>query len=125
MAKRLILISLLLALAGSVVSGMPLHSSNSHMMKCCDKAKSADQTPEAYAARLCCAVDCSDSTPTPSSSSYNTSPSNFTLSRSISDQIVSLLKTSKVQPVLSFSYELYPILIPTRPKHIQHNSFLI
>jgi len=125
MAKRLILIILLLALAGGVVSGTPLHSPNDKMMKCCDRAKSKDKSPEASIARLCCGLNCSESTPTPSSVSFNFSPSNVTISKSIADQIAALFPEENVQESTSFQYSRKTLSRTFQPKYIQHNSLLI
>ena len=114
-----------LALAGSVLAGMPLHSGNGQMMKCCDKAKGNDKTPEADAARVCCAVNCSDSTPTPSSPSFNFSPASIAISRSIAEQIAALFPTAKALPFISPQYSREILTQTFQPKYIQHNSFLI
>src|SRR5258708_6710330 len=125
MVKRLTLFILLLALAGGVVSGTPLHAPNDTMMKCCDKAKSKDKSQEASIARLCCGLNCSESTSTPSGVSFNFSPSNVTVSKSIAEQIAALFPTRKVQTSLSPQYSRETLPRTFQPKFIQHNSFLI
>ncbi len=125
MVKRITLLFILIALAGGVVSGTPLHSPNDKMMKCCDKARSKDHSPAAEATRLCCAVNCSESIPTPSGISFSFYPSNKPVSQSIAEQIAALFPTRTVQPSKS---PLYSRLVLTRtfqPRYIQHNSFLI
>jgi hypothetical protein len=54
MKKRLTSVFLLLALAGGVLAGMPMHSGNmnSRMMSCCKKAKSKERTKEAGIAQV-------------------------------------------------------------------------
>lgn len=69
MAMRLRLTSLvlLLVLVGSASAGIPMHSGESECnmgpsmqgMDCCQAALMGGQTPDADAARLCCAIDCS------------------------------------------------------------------
>jgi len=66
MFKRLTAILLLLALGAGAASGAPLHSGQKEcgmgesmeMMDCCKRARSAGNTPDIQAARLCCAVNC-------------------------------------------------------------------
>lgn len=125
MLVRVLILFVLFALAGSVVSGTPLHSRNDKMMKCCDKARSKDHSPAAGSARLCCAVNCNELTPTPSGVSFNFSPSNKSVSQSIADQIAALFSTKEGQTSKS---PLFLRVVPARtfqPRYIQHNSFLI
>lgn len=125
MVKQLALLFVLWALVAGVVSGTPLHSSNGAMMKCCDKAKSQDRSPAADAADLCCAVNCSESVPTPSSASLNFSPSVAQISKSIAEQIAALFSKEVIHPSTSPQYlrEIPPRTF--QPKYIQHKSFLI
>jgi hypothetical protein len=66
MVKRLTAVFLILAFGASVANGAPLHSGGKEcdmgesmeMMDCCKRARSAGNTPEIQAARLCCAVNC-------------------------------------------------------------------
>ena len=116
---------LIFAFANGVLAGMPLHSENSQMMKCCDKAKSKDTTPEVKAAQLCCALNCPNSAPTSSNSSFNFSPSAIIISDSIIKQIASLLKKEKVIQTVSFLFEREISSQKFQPKYIQHHSFLI
>src|SRR5438445_4224457 len=125
MAKRLTLLFLLLSLAGGVLAGTPLHAPNDKMMKCCDKAKSKDKSPDASIARLCCGLNCSDSTPTPSGISFNFSPSNIITSTSIAEQIAALFPMRKVQTSQPLQYSREALSRIFRPKYIQHNSLLI
>ena len=115
----------LVALVGGVVSGTPLHSPNDKMMKCCDKAKSKDGSPAATAADLCCAVNCSESVPTPSSASLNFSPSNAQISKSIAEQIAALFPKETTPLSTSPQYSREILRRTFQPKYIQHNSFLI
>jgi hypothetical protein len=55
---------LVLALAGSAWAGVPMHAGEhscpmAGMADCCRKAQSHSTTPEVYAARLCCSLNCS------------------------------------------------------------------
>ncbi len=128
MKKWLTSLLLILALASGVLAGMPLHTGNmnSRMMDCCKKAKSKEQTKEANIARLCCAVNCSDSAPTPSGTSFNFSPSTIIISDSIVKQIAWLLLIKeKPTTTVAFSFERVPLAQKFQPKYIQHHSFLI
>ena len=125
MIKRLILLFVLFALAGSVLAGTPLHDPNAGMMECCKRAKSKDHSPVAEAARLCCAVNCTESVPTPSGISFNFSPSNTTTSKTIADQIAALFTKVKVVPVSSPNYSREILSRTFQPRYIQYNSFLI
>jgi hypothetical protein len=69
--EKLINAILILAVAVSVVAGMPLHSSSEEagMMDCCKKALEQNGSPGVAAARLCCAMNCNEPGPTSSNSS--------------------------------------------------------
>lgn len=125
MIKWVASLVLIFAFGSGVLAGIPLHSGNSQMMKCCDKAKSKDKTPEVIAAQLCCALNCNDSAPTSSNTSFNFSPSTIIISDSIVKQIVSLLKKESVIQTISFLSERETFLKKIQPKYIQHHSFLI
>ena len=116
---------LLFALAGGVFAGMPLHSEKTGMMKCCDKAKSKDRSPEATATRLCCALNCTESAPTSSGLSINFSPSTVAIEDSIAAQIADLFKIERITPTISPVVKLTSIPRSFQPKYIQHHSFLI
>ena len=125
MKKWLTSLFLLFALAGGVFVGMPVHSEKMGMMKCCDKAKSKDQSREAEIARLCCAVNCPEPAPTSSGLSINFSPATAAIEDSISAQIADLFKIRRIKPSILYSYELTVISRVFQPKYIQHHSFLI
>jgi hypothetical protein len=64
MSKCFTSVVLLLVFAAGALSGVPLHASEHHcpmagMADCCEKARSQNRTPEAYAARVCCSLNCS------------------------------------------------------------------
>lgn len=128
MKKWLTSLFLIMALVGGVLAGMPLHSENenSQMMDCCKKAKSKEQTKEANMARLCCAVNCSDSAPTPSGTSFNFSPSTILITDSLIKQIALLLFVKeKPKATVTISFERIPLPQKFQPKYLQHHSFLI
>lgn len=116
---------IILALASGVLAGMPLHAPMDGMMECCKRAKSKETSPKAEAARLCCAVNCSQSTPTSSGASFNPAPANFTITRSIADQIAALLTKEKAALITPSSYPREILPRTTQPSYIQHHSFLI
>ena len=128
MKKWLTSLLLVLALAGGVLAGRPLHSGNmnSHMMDCCKKAKSKEQTTEANMARLCCAINCTDSAPTAPGTLFNFSPSTIIISDSIIKQIA-LLLFIKAKPTATVGsvLERRPLPQKFQPKYIEHHSFLI
>jgi hypothetical protein len=73
MMKRLSALALVLALGVSVLAGVPLHSNDNEcsmtgMMDCCKLAQMQMDSPEAAAARLCCAINCSQPAQTESTS---------------------------------------------------------
>ena len=64
MAKWGISFILVMTLAGSALAGVPMQSGEKScplmgMADCCKKAQSQDATPQVYAARLCCSLNCS------------------------------------------------------------------
>jgi len=125
MFTRVLIIFVLFTVVGGVVSGTPLHSPSGKMMKCCDKAKSMDRSPSAEASRLCCATNCSNSAPTSSGGSFNFTPSNVTIYKSIADQIAALFPNAKAAPSVSPQYLRKTLTRTFQPKYLQHNSFLI
>lgn len=127
MKRLLSSLFVLFTLAGSILAGMPLHAGmmDKKMMKCCKKAKGHEQSPSADAARLCCAVNCSDPAPTSSVSSFNFSPAGINVTDSIVRQLAELLdKRRWISHVLP-GFDIAPALRSSPPKFIQHHSFLI
>lgn len=128
MKKWLTSLLLILALASGVLAGTPLQlgNENSQMMDCCKKAKSKEQSKEANIARLCCALNCSNSAPAPSGTSFNFSPSAIIIRDSIIKQIAVLLFI-KEKPTtnIAFSFRRVPLAQKIQPKYLQHHSFLI
>ncbi|HEY0322771.1 MAG TPA: hypothetical protein VGC66_17590 [Pyrinomonadaceae bacterium] len=63
MAKRCIVLILVLVLANSALASGSMHAGEQNcpmmgMPDCCATAQSQNTTPEAYAARLCCSLNC-------------------------------------------------------------------
>src|SRR5258707_13091228 len=83
MMNRLASLVLVLAIVGSAFAGIPLHSNERECtmpemsgMDCCKKAAQVDGlTPEVSTARLCCALNCSQSGTTSSTASRLPRPS--------------------------------------------------
>src|SRR5882762_1957272 len=83
MAIRLASLALILVIGGGVFAGMPLHSNEQECsmpemagMDCCKKAAQVQRlTPEVSTARLCCALNCSQSGTTRSTGSQLPRPS--------------------------------------------------
>jgi hypothetical protein len=81
MAKWLTAFFLLAVMAASVLAGtpLPMHAGEKEcpmtgMADCCTKAQAPTDAPEARAAQLCCALNCSNPSPTPPSGAFNFSP---------------------------------------------------
>src|SRR5258708_29676375 len=83
MVIRLASLALILVIAGRCFAGIPQHSSEQECampgmagMDCCEKAAQAESlTPEVSTARLCCALNCSQSGTTGSTGSQLPRPS--------------------------------------------------
>src|SRR3989442_943146 len=83
MVTRLASLALVLVIGGSVFAGLPLHSNEEECslpgmasMDCCKKAAQAEGLkPEISTARLCCALNCSQSGTTGSRGSQLPRPS--------------------------------------------------
>src|SRR6266566_6261067 len=83
MVTRFASLALILVIGGSVFAGIPLHSNEEECsipgmagMDCCEKAAQAESlTPEVSTARLCCALNCSQSGTTGSTGSPLPRPS--------------------------------------------------
>lgn len=125
MARRLTLLIVILSLAAGVLAGTPLHAPKDNMMECCKRAKSKERSSKAEAARLCCALNCSTTTPTSSGTSFNPTPANFTITKSIAGQIADLFAKEKAVSInpTSYSREILPRTF--QPSYIRHHAFLI
>ncbi|CAN5321288.1 hypothetical protein BH10ACI3_BH10ACI3_27500 [soil metagenome] len=125
MAKRLTMLMVILALAAGVLAGTPLHDPNDGMMECCKRARSKEHSKAAEVSRLCCAMNCSTSSPIPSGSSFNPAPTNIAISSSIADQIAALFAKEKATPMSATAYSREVLPRTFQPSYIQHHSFLI
>ena len=123
MKKWLTSIFVLLSLAGGVAAGMPLHSgAHAKKMSCCKKMKSGQRPTTANAARLGCALNCSDPA---STSGQSTSTVAFLKpSASIAGNFAPLTAARRVQGPSAFRPEI-KITQERRPLFLRHHSFLI
>lgn len=78
MLKRLTALVFVLVIGGGAVAGTPLHSHDQEcemgamaMMDCCIKAREQSQAPEVLAAKLCCAINCSQPVPAGQTGTFN------------------------------------------------------
>lgn len=126
MSRWLTSLLLMIAFAGGALAGMPLHSGHNEgvMADCCDKAKSGEQSPEASAARLCCAVNCGDAAPTSSGFAANTA---FAISAgTVSGSFIPPFVIRRSPAADSSLYSgITQLSVPGQPRYIQHKSFLI
>lgn len=79
MRKRLTALVLLLLMTGSTLAGVPMHSGERECpmagkMDCCAKARMKSNKPEVKAARLCCALNCTEPGTPPPAGSFELSP---------------------------------------------------
>lgn len=79
MRKRLTALFLLLLMTGGVLAGVPMHSGEkecpmARTMNCCARARMKVNMPEVRAARLCCALNCTEPSTIPPALSFNVSP---------------------------------------------------
>lgn len=123
--KRLVASFLVVfALAGGVLSGMPLHEEKAGMMNCCPKAKHRDSSTKVTMARLCCALNCTDAAPISSgfSASFASPSMNITDAiRGRSSEIVAAASEAKALP--DFGERAY--LHTSSPIYLKHHSFRI
>lgn len=115
----------LLSLAGGVLAGTPLHAGSNRMGDCCIKAKSKENSREAEMARECCATNCNTSAPTSSIALFNFAPADYTVYRSMAEQIAALFPRIKAATVRSFGNSRDRVTLTLQPRYIQYNSFLI
>jgi len=129
MAIRLASLSLVLMIGGSVFGGFPMHSNEKECsmpemagMDCCKKAAQAEKlTPEVSTARLCCALNCSQS--------GTTGPSGSRLPRP-SSQAVAIDFSSAQPPVSSLHLSRSSTWADhpppySNPAYIRHLALLI
>jgi hypothetical protein len=126
MAKWLASFFLLAVMAGGTLAGMPMHSGEKEcamtgMMDCCATARMEGDRPEVRAARLCCALNCTEPGTTAPSSSYKVSP-----------QLAATLRGAIVPPAASLGSKGPPrdhsppgLRQPSNPAYIRHLALLI
>lgn len=131
MAKWLTSFFLLAVLAASALAGIPMHSGEKEcgmgdmagQMDCCAMARMKSDKPEVRAARLCCALNCTEpgTTPLPGSS-YKAS-----------QQLAVVLQSALVPPsaflsspgTLSHAYSPPGLRQSSKPAYIRHLALLI
>jgi hypothetical protein len=127
MKKWLVNSVLLLAVAGNAAIGMPLHTNEESCpmgeMDCCKKAALAQNaTPQMSAARLCCALNCSQDGTTPANNTNQPSPQPLS---------VGSAHPASIQPILPFltvqrySYHSHGKPVESNPAYIRYLSLLI
>src|ERR1700730_3515834 len=130
MITRLASLALVLSIGGSALAGIPLHSNEEECslpgmagMDCCKKATQAERlTPEISTARLCCALNCSQSGTTGSVRSQLPRPS--------TSQAIAIHPSSARPlvgaPLLSFRSNWADSPPPySNPAYIRHLALLI
>jgi hypothetical protein len=125
MVKRLTLLMVILSLAAGVLAGTPLHAPKDGMMECCKRAKSKEHSPQAEAARLCCALNCTTTSPVASGASFSPAPAGFTVTRSMADQIAALFAKENNVAVTTANYSRPRLVRTVQPSYIQFHAFLI
>ncbi len=125
MAKRLALLVLVLSLAAGVLAGTPVHSPSDNMPECCKRANSGERSSSAEMARLCCAVNCAETAPISSGSSFNPAPAGFILTYSANGLIEGSFSLTPVLSVREFEYIRNPVPGKFKDSYIKHQAFLI
>lgn len=113
------------ALAGGVLSGMPMHEEKAGMMNCCPKAKHRDSSTKVTMARLCCALNCTDPAPVSSAFSVNLAVGSINVTDSIRRQIAEMFAAGGRELPASSNYETRAFAPSSSPKYLQHHSFRI
>lgn len=119
---------LLVAMAGGVLAGtsLPMHADEHEacpmtgVMDCCAKAQLQPDTPEIRAAQLCCALNCSEPSPTTPSGTLNLSPQQGITLHSAPVPHAPL----PAQPGLA-RFNLPRLRPPAHPAYIRHLALLI
>jgi hypothetical protein len=126
MRKRLTALSLLLLMTGSTLAGVPMHSGEREchmagMMDCCAKARMKGNKPEVRAARLCCALNCTEPGTTTPAASFKLSPQlAVVLGSVLVPRTTSLQSPDPAQPSLPHGYRQN-----SNPAYIRHLALLI
>jgi hypothetical protein len=125
MAKWLTSLFLLAVMTGSTLAGMPLHSGEKECpmagMDCCAKAQMKGDKPEVQAARVCCALNCSEPGTTTPTGSFKISPQFAVVLNSLLVPCISPLPNPG--PARSFSPPGYRQNLD--PAYIRHLALLI
>ena len=76
MAKWLTALVLIATLGGNALAGFSMHTEEKGctMPGCCESARSPEHTPETFAARTCCALNCPQPAPTGAGVAVRLSP---------------------------------------------------
>src|SRR6267142_1596974 len=130
MMTRFASLALILIIGGSVLAGIPLRSNEQECsmpemagMDCCKKAAQAESlTPEVSIARLCCALNCSQSGTTGSTGSQLPRPSTsqaIAIHRSVAQPLAGTLHLS----IRSSCADNSPPY--SNPAYIRHLALLI
>jgi hypothetical protein len=127
MKKWLTAFVLLMAMLGSVMAGtpLPMHSGEKEcpmtgMMDCCEKAQSRDDAPEVRMAQLCCALNCSEPSPTPPAGTFNFSPPVTAL-----QSVIIPYPFLPLHPGLARSNSPPGLQTASNPAYIRHLALLI
>lgn len=113
------------ALAGGVLSGMPLHEEKAGMMNCCPKAKHRDSSTKVTMARLCCALNCTDPAPVSSGFSANFASPSINITDAIRGQIAEMFPVGNGEAKALPSFDERAYFHTSNPKYLQHHSFRI
>jgi hypothetical protein len=127
MKKWLTAFFLLVAMLASVLAGtpLPMHSGEGEcpmtgMMDCCAKAQMQNDAPEVRTAQLCCALNCSEPSPTAPAGTSNFSPPVAALQSAVITYHVFPLNRG-----LARSNSPPGLQSPSNPAYIRHLALLI
>src|SRR6266550_5140021 len=130
MVTRFASLALILVIGGSVFAGIPLHSNEQECtmtgmagMDCCKKAAQAESlAPEVSTARLCCALNCSQSGTTGSTESPLPRPSTSQAIAIHLSSVQPLVGTLHLSIRSGWSHSPPPY---SNPAYIRHLALLI
>ena len=127
MTRWLTAFVLLVVMVGGVLAGtpLPMHSGEKEcpmtgMMDCCAKAQMRNEAPEVRTARLCCALNCSEPSPTVPAGNFNFSPPVAAL-----QSAVVAYNILPLNPRLARSNSPPGLQTPSYPAYIRHLALLI
>lgn len=117
---------LILAIVSGVLAGTPMHAAGDgdHHNKCCKKAMSRDNSPEAAAARLCCATNCSDPVPN-SGTMTRTDVTPVKIAKADRVTYLNGVFDRHFISIRSPRHSSFPIFRRAQPLHIRFHSILI